>query len=98
MEALTQPTLLYTRHNCPLCDEAHRILMEFGLRPQLIDIDQDVQWQERYTACVPVVWIDGKERFRGHVNRVLLKRLLLRRSNQARQRSNSREIREDPQP
>ena len=97
MEALTQPTLLYTRHNCPLCDEAHQILMEFGLRPQLIDIDQDVQWQERYTSCVPVVWIDGKERFRGHVNRVLLKRLLLRRSNQARQRSNSREIREDPQ-
>ena len=81
MEALTTPTLLYTRHNCPLCDEAHRILMEFGLRPQLIDIDQDAQWQQRYTNCVPVIWIDGKERFRGRVNRVLLKRLLLRRSN-----------------
>jgi glutaredoxin len=98
MEALTTPTLLYTRHNCPLCDEAHRILMEFGLRPQLIDIDQDAQWQQRYTNCVPVVWIDGKERFRGRVNRVLLKRLLLRRSNQSRQHSTSREMREEPKP
>ncbi|HAA71008.1 MAG TPA: glutaredoxin [Planctomycetaceae bacterium] len=98
MEALTTPTILYTRHNCPLCDEAHRILMEFGLRPQLIDIDQDVQWQERYTNCVPVVWIDGKERFRGRVNRVLLQRLLLRRSNQDRQPSISPEIREDQEP
>ena len=98
MAALTTPTILYTRHNCPLCDEAHRILMEFGLRPQLIDIDQDVQWQERYTNCVPVVWIDGKERFRGRVNRVLLQRLLLRRSNQARQPSISPEIREDQEP
>lgn len=98
MEALTTPTLLYTRHNCPLCDEAHRILMEFGLRPQLIDIDQDAQWQQRYTNCVPVIWIDGKERFRGRVNRVLLKRLLLRRSNQSRQHSTSREMREEPKP
>lgn len=98
MEALTTPTLLYTRHNCPLCDEAHRILMEFGLRPQLIDIDQDAQWQQRYTNCVPVVWIDGKERFRGRVNRILLKRLLLRRSNQSRQHSTSREMREEPKP
>ena len=98
MEALTTPTLLYTRHNCPLCDEAHRILMEFGLRPQLIDIDQDAQWQQRYTNCVPVIWIDGKERFRGRVNRVLLKRLLLRRSNQSRQHFTSREMREEPKP
>ena len=98
MEALTTPTLLYTRHNCPLCDEAHRILMEFGLRPQLIDIDQNVEWQERYTNCVPVIWIDGKERFRGRINRVLLKRLLLRCRAQSRQRSTTREIREEPRP
>ena len=30
----------------------------------------------KYTTCVPVVVIDGHERFRGRVNEVLLRRLL----------------------
>ena len=32
----------------------------------------------RYDQCVPVVEIDGQERFRGRVNEVLLRRLLQR--------------------
>ena len=52
------------------------VLERYGLRPELIDIDSDPQLRERYTTCVPVVIIDGKERFRGRVNEVLLRRLL----------------------
>ena len=83
MDHHTPSILLYTRRDCPLCDEAHRVLQESGLHPQLIDIDQNPRFHERYTDCVPVVWIDGKERFRGHVNRILLKRLLRRRGTHA---------------
>ena len=68
--------IVYTRRGCHLCDEAAALLIDHGLKPQLVDIDQDPQLQERYTDCVPVVVIDGQERFRGRVNPVLLRRLL----------------------
>ena len=67
---------IYTRVGCCLCDEARELLERYGLRPEMIDIDADPQLRERYTTCVPVVVIDGKERFRGRVNEVLLRRLL----------------------
>ena len=69
-------TVLYTRKGCHLCDEAHAELVRQGLTPQVIDIDEDPELTERYTECVPVVWIGGRERFRGRVNPVLLQRLL----------------------
>lgn len=68
--------VLYTRAGCHLCDEALAVLHRFGLSPRLIDIDADPQLRERYNECVPVVEIDGQERFRGRVNEVLLARLL----------------------
>ncbi|MBI3462958.1 MAG: glutaredoxin family protein [Planctomycetes bacterium] len=67
---------LYTRQGCHLCDEAEALLVRHGLLPQEIDIDADPQLLERYNTCVPVVEIDGKERFRGRVDEVLLRRLL----------------------
>jgi glutaredoxin len=67
---------LYTRTGCHLCDDAHALLRRYGLQPELIDIDADPALRERFNYCVPVVVIDGKERFRGHVNEVLLKRIL----------------------
>jgi glutaredoxin len=67
---------IYTRHGCHLCEEAQALLCRHGLAPVLVDIDADPALRERYTECVPVVEIDGKERFRGRVNEVLLKRLL----------------------
>jgi glutaredoxin len=69
---------LYTRQGCHLCDDAHALLVKHGLAPELIDIDADPELRQRYTACVPVVIIDGQERFRGRVNEVLLARLLIR--------------------
>ncbi len=68
--------VLYTRAGCHLCDEALVVLERFGLSSRLVDIDADPQLRERYNECVPVVEIDGKERFRGRVNEVLLARLL----------------------
>ena len=68
--------MLYTRQGCHLCDEAHAVLVKHGLRPTLVDIDNDPGLIEQFTDCVPVVFVDGQERFRGRVNEVLLKRLL----------------------
>lgn len=70
---------LYTRAGCCLCEEAHAVLIEHGLSVELVDIDRDPKLRERYTNCVPVVEIDGRERFRGRVDRRLLKRLLAAR-------------------
>ncbi|HZN35868.1 MAG TPA: glutaredoxin family protein [Pirellulaceae bacterium] len=68
--------VLYTRQGCHLCDDARSLLERYGLKPSLVDIDADPQLRVRYTECVPVVEIDGRERFRGRVNEVLLRRLL----------------------
>ena len=67
---------VYSRQGCHLCDEALALLGRYGLSPQVVDIDADPALRERYTECVPVVEIDGQERFRGRVNEVLLRRLL----------------------
>ena len=68
--------LLFTRSGCHLCEEAEVILVRHGLAPQKIDVDANAELRQKYDTCVPVVVIDGKERFRGQVNEVLLKRLL----------------------
>jgi glutaredoxin len=68
--------VLYTRSGCHLCEEAERILAQYGLRAQLIDIDQHPELRTKFDACVPVVEIDGRIRFRGRMNEVLLRRLL----------------------
>jgi len=70
--------ILYTRVGCHLCDDARQILERHGLTVEPVDIDQDPELVARYTFEVPVIWIDGQERFRGRVNEVLLKRLLER--------------------
>jgi len=58
---------LYTRSNCPLCEEAKHALRAAGLTPNEIDIDRDPDLQRRFTNDVPVIYIDGKEAFRHRV-------------------------------
>lgn len=70
--------ILYTRQGCHLCEEAENLLLQQGLQPELVDIDLSPDLQARFTTCVPVVEIDGRVRFRGRVNPVLLRRLLVR--------------------
>ncbi|MEX2027573.1 MAG: glutaredoxin family protein [Pirellulaceae bacterium] len=68
--------ILFTRAGCHLCEEAEGVLLRHGLKVTSIDIDASPELRERYDTCVPVVVIEGKERFRGQVNEVLLQRLI----------------------
>ena len=71
--------ILYSRNGCLLCDQARKLLKEHGVDVCVIDIEKDAKLVARYDECVPVVEIDGRERFRGSVNPVLLRRLLASR-------------------
>jgi glutaredoxin len=71
--------VLYTRTGCHLCDEARATLNKYGVYlPPIVevDIDHDPALIGRFSTCVPVVELDGKVRFRGRVNEVLLRRLI----------------------
>jgi glutaredoxin len=70
---------LYTRDGCHLCDEARKVLSEFGISPTLMDIDDDPNLRGRFDTSVPVVEIDGRIRFRGKVERKLLRRIIRNR-------------------
>jgi glutaredoxin len=69
--------ILYTRVGCHLCDDARELLENHGVGVSAVDIDADSALRERFNTCVPVVVIDGKVRFRGRVDPVLLRRLLV---------------------
>jgi glutaredoxin len=68
--------ILYSRAGCHLCDDAKLVLKRRGLAFRTIDIDSDPGLVSAYGECVPVVVIDGRERFRGRIDPVLLQRLL----------------------
>jgi glutaredoxin len=71
--------VLYTRRGCHLCDEARELLRAERIEPTLVDVDTDPSLQERFGSVVPVVEIDGRIRFRGRIDPVLLRRILRRR-------------------
>ena len=73
-------TVLYTRRGCCLCDEAKSLLEKYGLTVREVDIDADPILREKYNECVPVVFIGGRERFRGRVDSRLLNRIVRRNS------------------
>jgi hypothetical protein len=71
--------IIYTRAGCHLCDEARATLNKYaGFLPPIVevDIDADPELVSRFSTCVPVIEVDGKVRFRGRVNEVLLRRLI----------------------
>ena len=71
--------VLYTRSACHLCHQARETLLmhhEFLSQISEVDIDGDPELLERYGECVPVVVIDGRERFRGQIDVLLLRRLI----------------------
>jgi len=71
---------LYSRQRCHFCDDAAALLARYHLAFETIDIDTDPQLHARYNECVPVVVIDGKERFRGRVDELLLRRVIAKRN------------------
>ena len=71
---------MYTRRACHLCAEAWEQLRSaqarYGFGLTATDVDADPKLRAQYDACVPVVVVNGKVRFRGRINAVLLDRLL----------------------
>jgi 4a-hydroxytetrahydrobiopterin dehydratase len=59
--------ILYTRRDCPLCDEAKEAIRAAGLTAQEVDIDRDPELERRFTNDVPVIYIDGAEAFRHRI-------------------------------
>lgn len=70
--------ILYSRRGCHLCEVALQVLEAHGLTPEEVDIDDDPTLQARYDTRIPVVEMDGCERFFGRVDPILLRRLLVR--------------------
>jgi len=71
--------VMYTRANCPLCDEAQVTLNDYArfLPPlTIVDISTDPELTERHGTSIPVVEFDGHIHFRGCVSEVLLRRLI----------------------
>jgi glutaredoxin len=72
--------LFYTRNGCHLCDQAWEVVTaaqrRYGFTLKRVDVDADPALAAEHGECVPVVAIDGKVRFRGRVNAVLLERIL----------------------
>ncbi len=72
--------LFYTRRGCHLCEEAWEVVEaareKHGFTLTAVDVDTDPALAKEHGECVPVVAIDGKVRFRGRVNAVLLERML----------------------
>ncbi len=91
LQAITGPhgpeheVQVYSRHGCGCCDKAMTVLEAAGrkhrLKIEVIDVDTDPALAAAYGEHVPVVAIDGKVRFRGQVNPVLLERLLKNRTD-----------------
>jgi glutaredoxin len=71
---------VYSRRGCHLCEEALELLRReqraARFEMTVTDVDTEPGLVEQYGSCVPVVLVDGKVRFRGRVNPVLLRRLL----------------------
>jgi hypothetical protein len=72
--------VLYTRRGCHLCEDAWQLLAAeqaaWGFALCSMDVDTDAALVAEHGDWVPVVAVNGRVRFRGRVNRVLLRRLL----------------------
>jgi glutaredoxin len=72
--------VMYTRAGCHLCDDAWQLLTELrerhGFDLESVDVDSSESLAKGFGDRVPVVVVNGRERFWGRVNRVLLERLL----------------------
>jgi len=72
--------VMYTRQGCHLCETAWQVLeqsrRQHGFTLEAIDVDTSAELVGAYGNCVPVVTVNGKLRFRGAVNPVLLQRIL----------------------
>jgi glutaredoxin len=77
---MTRTVILYGRPGCCLCDEAREVLLRArGRHPFALlerDIDEDDALQRAYLERIPVVEIDGVERFQFFVEEAALESAL----------------------
>lgn len=70
----------YTRAGCCLCDEAYELIeharRNYSFDLQIIDVDQSAELRDKFGTKVPVLLVNGRERFHGRINEALLERLL----------------------
>lgn len=80
--------LVFTRSGCHLCESAWEILAagqeKYRFRLEAVDVDREPELVQRYGELVPVVVVDGKVRFWGNINRVLLERFLAAEARRTR--------------
>jgi glutaredoxin len=67
--------ILYTRQGCHLCELAAQTLQQADYHVQYLDIDENPELRQKFDHQIPVVEIDGRIRFRGRIDPLLLKRL-----------------------
>jgi glutaredoxin len=68
--------VVYSRSGCHLCDDVCTLLSQYSIDPKVVDIDGDETLKAQFHVWVPVVEIDGRVRFKGRVDPLLLARLL----------------------
>ena len=75
--------VLYSRPGCHLCDEARAVIEAERLRTPFdldeVDIETDDELVKEYGIRIPVVTVDGVERFEISVDPVELSRALAER-------------------
>jgi glutaredoxin len=71
---------MYSRTACGLCDEARDVILavreELPFEYEELFIDGNEELEKEYGIRVPVVEVDGEERFELHVDPAELRRLL----------------------
>ena|SRR5690242_10138619 len=93
MDDLADVTL-YSKQDCPLCDEARTALervrdrVDFDLRE--VDITSDRELETRYRERIPVIAVDGAELFDYHVDERALEQRLAEAQPKAQPRAQSK--------
>ena len=68
--------VLYGKPGCHLCDDARVVLERVGAPFAEVDITSDDALHAAYLERIPVVTLDGQERFEYFVDEAALRRLL----------------------
>lgn len=68
--------VLYGKAECHLCDDARAVLERVGAPFEEIDITTDDALHAAYLERIPVITIDGEERFEFFVDEAALRVLL----------------------
>ena len=79
------PLVLYTRSNCPLCDEMKaelgRVRLPRPVEVREVDIAGDAALEKAYGLSIPVLAIGGEPLFRGRLDPAELVRAVERASD-----------------